>query len=95
MNWESEFDFRVRLVFRCVRFVFLFNHMDNLTISLKLVPLDAKKRKVEVCVDKCIICDSVVDEILITSTESGRKSLITAAAKRRDESVQLFERILQ
>ncbi|CAC5414894.1 unnamed protein product [Mytilus coruscus] len=59
--------------------------MDNLTVSLKLVPPDAKKRRVEVGVDKCIICDSVVDEILITSTESGRKSLINAAAKRHDD----------
>ena len=41
----------------------------------------------EVCVDKSILCDSVGDEILITSTESGRKSLITAAAKRRDDDL--------
>ena len=59
--------------------------MDNLSVSLKLVPPNAKKRRVEVGVDNCIICNSVDDEILITSTESGIKSLINAAAKRRDD----------
>ena len=65
--------------------------MDNLSVSLKLVPPNAKKRRVEVGVDNCIICNSVDDENLITSTESGRKSLINAAAKRRDDLFSFFD----
>lgn len=61
--------------------------MDSFTFSLKLAPTDAGKRRVEIDVNKCIICDSIVHEILITSTESGIKDLIhvNATAMRRDD----------
>lgn len=81
---EGSFGFQACLIWFCIQV------MDNFTVSLKLSSPDANK-SLEDVVDKCIICESGFDGILIISTEYRRKKcLINAVLTRRDDLLGFF-----